>query len=139
MPQKKQQVKFSFGTQAEYNALPIKNQNTFYIITDTQKIYIGNKMYTSRISNIDNSSVNFKFCTENEYNEMTNRTATEIYFVLNDSVLSIKDANNNLLTLGNAGGRGGGSAYATTDAAIFAVAENVIIAPITAGTVTTEE
>lgn len=50
MPQKKQQVKFSFGTQAEYNALPIKDQNTFYIITDTQKIYIGNKMYTSKIT-----------------------------------------------------------------------------------------
>jgi hypothetical protein len=88
--------------------------------------------------NIDNNSINFKFCTENEYNEMTNRTA-EIYFVLNNSVLSIKDANNNLLTLGNAGSGSGGPAYATTDAAIFAVAENVIIAPVTAGTVTAEE
>jgi hypothetical protein len=57
MPQKNAYVNFSFGTQAEYNALSTKNENTFYILTDTQKIYVGNKVYTSKISieNLDGS------------------------------------------------------------------------------------
>jgi predicted peroxiredoxin len=44
----------------------------------------------------------FNFCTASEYAQMENRTAA-IYFVLNGSTLLIKDANDNLLTLGNAG------------------------------------
>ncbi len=57
MPQKNAYVNFSFGTQAEYNALSTKDENTFYILTDTQKIYVGNKIYTSKISieNLDGS------------------------------------------------------------------------------------
>lgn len=109
MPQKKQQVKFSFGTQAEYNALPIKDQNTFYIITDTQKIYIGNKMYTSKITienlddnllsalysnatqdtnglmsaadktKLDNLPSNIVYLSHAEYNELTQPDSDTLY------------------------------------------------------------
>lgn len=51
MPQKNQNIKFYYGTQAEYNALPTKNQNAFYIITDNKKIYIGDSLYTYTIDN----------------------------------------------------------------------------------------
>lgn len=48
---------------------------------------------------LDNTGI---FCTASEYQAMSERTSG-IYFVLNNSTLSIKDANNNLLTLGNVG------------------------------------
>ena len=51
MPQKNQNIKFYYGTQAEYNALPTKNQNTFYITTDNKKIYIGDSLYTYTVNN----------------------------------------------------------------------------------------
>lgn len=51
MPQTNQNIKFYYGTQAEYNALPTKNQNAFYIITDNKKIYIGNSLYTYTVNN----------------------------------------------------------------------------------------
>lgn len=51
MPQKNQNIKFYYGTQAEYNALPTKNQNAFYIIIDNKKIYIGDSLYTYTIDN----------------------------------------------------------------------------------------
>jgi len=59
----------------------------------------------TKLDNIIGISDNakFKFCTASEYAQMENRAAA-IYFVLNDSTLLIKDANDNLLTLGNAGG-----------------------------------
>jgi len=57
-----------------------------------------------KLNNITGISNNtkFEFCTANEYNQMTNRTAA-IYFVLSGSTLLIKDANDNLLTLNNTG------------------------------------
>lgn len=51
MPQTNQNIKFYYGTQAEYNALPTKNQNTFYITTDNKKIYIGDSLYTYTVNN----------------------------------------------------------------------------------------
>ena len=48
---------------------------------------------------LDNTGI---FCTASEYQAMSERTSG-IYFVLNNSTLLIKDANNNLLTLGNVG------------------------------------
>ena len=59
----------------------------------------------AKLDNITGISNNtkFEFCTASEYNQMVNRTAA-IYFILDDSTLLIKDANDNLLTLGNAGG-----------------------------------
>lgn len=57
-----------------------------------------------KLDNITGISNNtkFEFCTVNEYNQMTNRTAA-IYFILSGSTLLIKDANDNLLTLNNTG------------------------------------
>ena len=48
---------------------------------------------------LDNTGI---FCTASEYQAMSERTSG-IYFVLNNSTLLIKDAHNNLLTLGNVG------------------------------------
>lgn len=61
----------------------------------------ADKAKLDNITGISNNT-KFEFCTASEYNQMVNRTAA-IYFVLNNSTLSIKDANNNLLTLGNVG------------------------------------
>lgn len=59
----------------------------------------------AKLDNITGISNNtkFEFCTASEYNQMANRAAA-IYFILNGSTLLIKDANDNLLTLDNAGG-----------------------------------
>lgn len=53
MPQSNKQVKFYFGTQQEYDALEIKNDSAFYIITDTRRIYLGEKIYAARITKED--------------------------------------------------------------------------------------
>lgn len=53
MPQSNKQVKFYFGTQQEYDALEIKNDSAFYIITDTRRIYLGEKIYVARITKED--------------------------------------------------------------------------------------
>ena len=50
MPQSNKQVKFYFGTQQEYDALEIKNDSAFYIITDTQRIYLGEKIYAAPVN-----------------------------------------------------------------------------------------
>ena len=53
MPQSNKQVKFYFGTQQEYDALEVKNDSAFYIITDTRRIYLGEKIYVARITKED--------------------------------------------------------------------------------------
>lgn len=58
---------------------------------------------------LDNTGI---FCTASEYQAMPERTSG-IYFVLNNSTLSIKDANNNLLTLGNVGSDSSSSSVAS--------------------------
>lgn len=167
MPQNNEQIKFYFGTQQQYNNLLTKDDNAFYIITDTHKIYLGEQLYANpneqssssqhnnnenvdiesiieqfplasssakglmsandktKLDNLPNSITTYStatssadglmssldkikldntgiFCTASEYQAMSERTSG-IYFVLNNSTLSIKDANNNLLTLGNVG------------------------------------
>lgn len=56
MPSAGQQVKFKFGTQAAFNSAT-KNDNTIYITTDTQQMYVGNKL----IGAVDVSSKMDKF------------------------------------------------------------------------------
>lgn len=166
MPQNNEQIKFYFGTQQQYNNLLTKDDNAFYIITDTHKIYLGEQLYANpneqssssqhndenddietiieqiplasssakglmsandktKLDNLPNSITTYStatssadglmssldkikldntgiFCTASEYQAMSERTSG-IYFVLNNSTLLIKDANNNLLTLGNVG------------------------------------
>ena len=87
MPQKNQNIKFYYGTWAEYNALPTKNQNAFYIITDNKKIYIGDSFYTYTVNNeattesaglmsaadktkLDNLPSNIVYLSHAEYNEL---------------------------------------------------------------------
>ena len=38
-------VIYKFGTMQQYKELQTKNTNTIYIITDAQKIFIGEKEY----------------------------------------------------------------------------------------------
>lgn len=166
MPQNNEQIKFYFGTQQQYNNLLTKDDNAFYIITDTHKIYLGEQLYANpneqssssqhndenvdieniieqiplasssakglmsandkiKLDNLPSSITTYStatsnadglmssldkikldntgiFCTASEYQAMSERTSG-IYFVLNNSTLLIKDANNNLLTLGNVG------------------------------------
>ena len=40
-------IKYKFGTQAEYDRLPFKDKKTIYIITDTKNVYIGNQKYNN--------------------------------------------------------------------------------------------
>lgn len=173
MPQNNEQIKFYFGTQQQYNNLLTKDDNAFYIITDTHKIYLGEQLYANpneqnsssqhnddietiieqiplasssakglmsandktKLDNLPNSITTYStatssadglmssldkikldntgiFCTASEYQAMSERTSG-IYFVLNNSTLSIKDANNNLLTLGNVGSDSSSSSVAS--------------------------
>lgn len=76
--------------------------NTEYTIATSTTNGLISSMDKVKLDNITGISNNtkFEFCTANEYNQMTNRTAA-IYFILNGSTLLIKDANDNLLTLSN--------------------------------------
>ena len=47
MPTAKNEVKLKFGTKAEYVS-DTKNADTVYFITDTNQIYIGNKLVSSK-------------------------------------------------------------------------------------------
>lgn len=96
MPQKNQNIKFYYGTQAEYNALPTKNQNAFYIITDNKKIYIGDSLYTYTVNNeattesaglmsaadktkLDNLPSNIVCLSHAEYNELVQPDPNTLY------------------------------------------------------------
>ena len=46
MPTENSIVKFLYGTQNEYNELQTKDDNTFYILTDVKKVYLGEDLYT---------------------------------------------------------------------------------------------
>lgn len=53
-------LKFLVGTQAQYNALQVKNDNTLYFIIDTHRIYRGDTLFASglvenleQVSNIE--------------------------------------------------------------------------------------
>lgn len=47
MPTEKNEVKLKFGTKAKYKSAT-KNDDTVYFITDTNQIYIGNKLVSSK-------------------------------------------------------------------------------------------
>ena len=96
MPQKNQNIKFYYGTWAEYNALPTKNQNAFYIITDNKKIYIGDSLYTYTVNNeattesaglmsaadktkLDNLPSNIVYLSHAEYNELVQPDPNTLY------------------------------------------------------------
>ena len=96
MPQTNQNIKFYYGTQAEYNALPTKNQNAFYIITDNKKIYIGDSLYTYTVNNeattesaglmsaadktkLDNLPSNIVCLSHAEYNELVQPDSNTLY------------------------------------------------------------
>jgi hypothetical protein len=40
-------LKFLVGSQAQYNALEVKDDNALYFITDTHRIYRGDKLFAS--------------------------------------------------------------------------------------------
>lgn len=46
----RQNIKYKFCLQYEYNQLPIKDEKTIYIITDTKQLYVGNELYTKSSS-----------------------------------------------------------------------------------------
>ena len=43
------QVKFKYGTWAQYNAITTKDNDTLYFITDRKMVYKGETEYTSSI------------------------------------------------------------------------------------------
>ena len=50
---------YKFALQSEYDALRVKDELTLYIITDTKRLYVGNKLYTfqetpSNLSDLSN-------------------------------------------------------------------------------------
>ena len=70
MPQNDKQVKFYFGTQQEYNNLEFKDTCAIYFITDTKKIYVGEKMYVApiNIQDLDNLNLDDKYLSAFEAN-----------------------------------------------------------------------
>ena len=40
-------LKFLVGSQAQYDALQVKDDNTLYFIIDTHRIYRGDKLFAS--------------------------------------------------------------------------------------------
>lgn len=70
MPQENKQVKFYFGTQQEYNNLEFKDTCAIYFITDTKKIYVGEKMYVApiNIQDLDNLNLDDKYLSTFEAN-----------------------------------------------------------------------
>ena len=98
MPQNNQMVQFYYGTQQEFDNISNKDNNIIYFITDAKKIYVGNDLYTPSL----NQNL-ISVCTSTEYENMITRTSL-IYLLLDDTELTIKDANDNLLNLTNGGG-----------------------------------
>ena len=70
MPQNDKQVKFYFGTQQEYNNLEFKDTCAIYFITDTKKIYVGEKRYVApiNIQDLDNLNLDDKYLSAFEAN-----------------------------------------------------------------------
>lgn len=70
MPQNDKQVKFYFGTQQEYNNLEFKDTCAIYFITDTKKIYVGEKVYVApiNIQDLDNLNLDDKYLSAFEAN-----------------------------------------------------------------------
>lgn len=58
---------YKFGLQQQYNDLRLKDGQTMYIITDTHKIYIGDKLYAAGgSSTIDPSNIDLSdYATKN--------------------------------------------------------------------------
>ena len=46
------QVKFKYGTMAQYNAITTKDNDTLYFITDRKMVYKGDDEYTSNIKSV---------------------------------------------------------------------------------------
>ena len=55
MPNNNSDITFRYGTQSAYDALENKDENAFYLITDTRKIYVGNTEYTEDTQMNDNT------------------------------------------------------------------------------------
>lgn len=70
MPQNNKQVKFYFGTQQEYNNLEFKDTCAIYFITDTKKIYVGEKVYAApiNIQDLNNLNLDDKYLSAFETN-----------------------------------------------------------------------
>ena len=45
MPNQGKNVSFQYGSQEDYDNLNTKDVNTFYITSDTKKIYLGEDVY----------------------------------------------------------------------------------------------
>lgn len=50
------QVKFKYGTWAQYNAITTKDNDTLYFITDRKMVYKGDDEYTSNIKSVEIST-----------------------------------------------------------------------------------
>lgn len=70
MPQNGKQIKFYFGTQQEYNNLEFKDTCAIYFITDTKKIYVGEKVYAApiNIQDLNNLNLDDKYLSAFEAN-----------------------------------------------------------------------
>lgn len=86
MPIANNKVNFQYGTQSDYNNLKRKDQNTFYVTTDTNKVYIG----TQCLSLVDVlRQQDIQILTEEEYEDLPNKTA--FLYLIKDSEEEIQE------------------------------------------------
>ena len=64
MPENNKNVSFNFGNQEDYDGLPEKDPNAVYIITDTNRIYVGDREYTDDTS-INTATKNYVDAADN--------------------------------------------------------------------------
>ena len=80
MPTPKSKISIKYGSQAEYDALPTKDTNTIYFITDKSRIYVGTTEYTRHI-NLFDSMPEGKVCLpESFFVVQPTETSLELYY-----------------------------------------------------------
>lgn len=78
--------KYKFGLQYEYDNLTIKDQRTIYLITDTKRIYIGNKLYIGN-SNINPQNIHIdlsNYVTQQQLTQTINNIDLSDYVTLDN-------------------------------------------------------
>lgn len=107
---------YKFALQSEYDALRVKDELTLYIITDTKRLYVGNKLYTfqetpsnlSDLSNyatkdyVDNAINNIQPSNMNLSNYATKNYVDNASFIPQLSPLN--NSNNNKIVVFSDGG-----------------------------------
>lgn len=82
MPFQNEKIHFAYGTKAEFNILQdTADQNTVYVLTDTQEIYLGN----TKIGCGTPLGQDIQILNEEEYEMLENKNAF-LYFITADDI-----------------------------------------------------